>query len=576
MRNGKILNKKFFQFLLPAVLSSMAISLNEFVDSIVVANLIDSDAMSLVNIASPLLIAFAVIFTLLGVGGSTIYAGFLGSHEEEKADRAFSVTMFAGILISLAILVLGSLFSGSIAAWMCKAPEYRPMFLPYCRVLIISVIFIIPLQVIIHFLPALGRPGIGTLINVIANVINLLMDYVYIRFFSMGITGAAWATLTGYVAGFAAVFILCAAKKMRLPFSKISLRDTGLLAQAASVGIGPAANQIGYCIKIAFSNGLALSLAGMAGVTIFSVCMQAVSMVSVFISGVIDAMVPIGASLYGQRDFSGIRILLKTVTWIQFASNMAFFLFFELRPQGILALYNIQPDMAGLGTIGIRIFSIMFVFRGFTLIYMYYFPLIGRRTYAFLLSLVDGLIGIVPLAIILTKLFGINGLWMAYALLSILLLGAILAANFVISARSGGKYSRLLLLENEEEKIPVYDCTIHMDPQQISALAETIQNFCLQEKIEGPLSALTALSVEEMSMYTLEQSKGLGIDYLDMLMKIYPEYVLLDFRSIGRPFDVSAVPEEYSNMQVLREVVSSMEYNYVLGMNQTRLRVKAG
>ena len=155
-------------------------------------------------------------------------------------------------------------------------------------------------------------------------------------------------------------------------------------------------------------------------------------------------------------------------------------------------------------------------------------------------------------------------------------MGAILAANFVISARSGGKYSRLLLLENEEEKIPVYDCTIHMDPQQISALAETIQNFCLQEKIEGPLAALTALSVEEMSMHTLEQSKGLGIDYLDMLMKIYPEYVLLDFRSIGRPFDVSAVPEEYSNMQVLREVVSSMEYNYVLGMNQTRLRVKAG
>ena len=51
MRNGIILNKKFFQFLLPAVLSSMAMSLNEFVDSIVVANMIDSNAMSLVNIA---------------------------------------------------------------------------------------------------------------------------------------------------------------------------------------------------------------------------------------------------------------------------------------------------------------------------------------------------------------------------------------------------------------------------------------------------------------------------------------------------------------------------------------------
>ena len=177
MRNGIILNKKFFQFLLPAVLSSMAMSLNEFVDSIVVANMIDSNAMSLVNIGAPLMIAYAVIFTLLGVGGSTLYAGFMGGHDEKKADRVFSLTMAAGILIALAILVFGSMFSGSISAWLCRAPEFRPMFLPYCRILIISGIFIIPLQIIINFTPAFGHPGTGTFINITANVINLIMDF---------------------------------------------------------------------------------------------------------------------------------------------------------------------------------------------------------------------------------------------------------------------------------------------------------------------------------------------------------------------------------------------------------------
>ena len=75
MRNGKILNRKFFHFLLPTVLSVMAMSLNEFVDSLLVANLIDSDAMTLVNMGSPLMIAFAVIYTLLGVGGGRVSAG---------------------------------------------------------------------------------------------------------------------------------------------------------------------------------------------------------------------------------------------------------------------------------------------------------------------------------------------------------------------------------------------------------------------------------------------------------------------------------------------------------------------
>ena len=53
-RNGSILKVRFFTFLLPTVMSIMAMSLNEFVDSLIVSNLINSDAMSLITMASPL------------------------------------------------------------------------------------------------------------------------------------------------------------------------------------------------------------------------------------------------------------------------------------------------------------------------------------------------------------------------------------------------------------------------------------------------------------------------------------------------------------------------------------------
>ena len=84
---------------------------------------------------------------------------------------------------------------------------------------------------------------------------------------------------------------------------------------------------------------------------------------------------------------------------------------------------------------------------------------------------------------------------------------------------------------------------------------------------------LTALSVEEMGVYTSEQSDYSRIDYLDILLKIYPEYILLDTRSIGKPFDTAAVPEEYSSQAVLRKRSTSLEYSYILGLNQTRIRL---
>ena len=146
--------------------------------------------------------------------------------------------------------------------------------------------------------------------------------------------------------------------------------------------------------------------------------------------------------------------------------------------------------------------------------------------------------------------------------------------NFILSRRSGGKYSPVLLLQKDDAQIPVYDCTLRMDPEDITSLAEDIQTFCLEQKVPGPFAALTAVSVEEMCMYTVDQKENHGIDYIDFLLKIYPDHVLMDFRSIGKAFDVSAATEDYSSIAVLKKVVSSMEYNYVLGMNQTRLKAR--
>ena len=74
MRSGKILNKKFFQFLLPTVLSTVAISLNEFVDCIMVSNLLGQHAMALVNMGTPVMLVFAVIYSMFGTGGAAVFA----------------------------------------------------------------------------------------------------------------------------------------------------------------------------------------------------------------------------------------------------------------------------------------------------------------------------------------------------------------------------------------------------------------------------------------------------------------------------------------------------------------------
>lgn len=59
-RNDYIVKKQFFHMLLPAILSMIAISLNEFVDSIIVASLLGSTAMSIVALGMPIMFCFYI------------------------------------------------------------------------------------------------------------------------------------------------------------------------------------------------------------------------------------------------------------------------------------------------------------------------------------------------------------------------------------------------------------------------------------------------------------------------------------------------------------------------------------
>lgn len=93
--------------------------------------------------------------------------------------------------------------------------------------------------------------------------------------------GAGLATLTGYVAGALLVAVLLFLGKTVVPFARFDAAELRSMPKVLSSGAGPALNQFGYCIKISFCNYVAMSLAGIQGATVFALCMQVVSIVSI-------------------------------------------------------------------------------------------------------------------------------------------------------------------------------------------------------------------------------------------------------------------------------------------------------
>ena len=87
VRSNQVLFKKFSQYLIPTMITYAALSLNEFVDSMLVSNMLGPDAMAIVGLGAPIMLIMAAIYSLLGSGGSTVYAIAIGKRDHDSAGK---------------------------------------------------------------------------------------------------------------------------------------------------------------------------------------------------------------------------------------------------------------------------------------------------------------------------------------------------------------------------------------------------------------------------------------------------------------------------------------------------------
>ncbi len=574
-RSNKILFKKMIEYLFPTMLTMAALSLDEFVDSMIVSNLLGSGAMAVVGLGSPITMCIAATYTLLGNGGATLYALSIGKRDTETAGKAFRLSMITALAVGILFILAGFVFFQPLTNLLCGDENLLPAFKPYFRGLLLSAPFIITILTLVEFLPPSGAPKIATAINLIANAFNMLMDYVFIKLFGMGVEGAAYATLTGYIVGTGLIVYIVLRRKVNIPKARIRPRDFKLMGEVVGLGGPSAVSQLGFALKFAFCNYQAVLYGGAAGMVAYSLCNQTLSIVSIFLAALVGASMPLIAVLHGQRDFRGETNLLKTIMRMNALLAGVCFVVFLLVAQPLAGLYNITDGTeVALAVKAVRIFAAMYLFRGFYIVFMKYMQATGRKAYSMFISVFDGFGGIIPIAFILGLSLGLDGLWWAFPVTSAVLLGTVLLWNRRIVRQSGGQHSGWLLAAREAEAEDVFDVTIFEDAQTISAASAALMAFCVDHGIDKRSATHASLTVEEMALYTRNRLNR--NDYMDILARLYADKIEIDFRTLGNSFNpLVAMPEDVAeNIRLLQGIAGKLEYDYIMGMNCTRITVE--
>ncbi|KAI4447628.1 hypothetical protein C823_002147 [Eubacterium plexicaudatum ASF492] len=572
-RNAFLIGKKIHRYILPGVLMTVAMQLGNVVDGMIVGNLLGAEAMAAIEISMPVLLLLQMAAFMLAMGGAAEAAVFLGKREMEKAGGVFTASLAAGLAIAVFLALLAPILPGPAAMLLAGNNELAALAEPYIMVNVAGIPILTAAIIFCYFMNADNHPQLGSTLFIIANVVNLILDFVFIRGFHMGMAGSALATVIGYLAGMVpVVFYFCSGQRMlrlRKPDKKV-LQYVWISMKA---GIPGTAFTLMSALKSVIINSAIVRILGKDSMAVYFVCANAALITELCVGGIIGPVRNIAGILYGERDYYGIRTLCKRVLIYSYMAIVILLMIFFAVPGLIARLFGItEGNMLALCEMALRTFACSFPFYVYNKFLMSYYQTILQPGLSTVVTVLQGFVVIVPLTLEGIFFWGLSGVCMMAVVSEVITI--LMAALWRVMGQCSGKFAAGdMLPQITNEKF--LECSVDRNPEEVIAFREKLFAFCADNHISEWDATVLGLAVEEIAANIVRYGYRSGKNYMDISFTIQDDKYMLRIRDDGIPFN----PLEYQQQKeetvalggiaLIKKMASEFRYMRVLNMNNT-------
>ena len=406
------------------VLGMIGLSCYILADTFFIANGLGANGLTALNLAIPI---YSLVYgsgLMLGMGGATRYAVSggrkepAGSKDNSKTritDVIFTNTIYAAAVLALIFIVTGLFLSGPIARLLGADAEIFDMTKTYIRVVFLFSPAFIMNNILICFVRNDGAPKLAMFAMLMGSFFNIVFDYIFIFPLQMGILGAVLATGISPIVGMLILSLHLIRGKNRFHLVRTGPRFS-IIASIFSLGLPTLVTEFSSGIVIIAFNIIILGLEGNTGVAAYGVVANISLVAASIFTGMAQGVQPLISRAFGQGDQTTIRQILRyaLVTVLILSCLIYTMVFIFTGP--IVQAFNSENDplLREIAIKGMILYFTAAFFMGFNTIISVFFTSVEKAAPAQLISLLRGLFVIVPMAFIMSGLFGITGVWLAF------------------------------------------------------------------------------------------------------------------------------------------------------------------
>lgn len=368
------------KFLIASVFSAIAIQMAVIIDAVIVANFVGPDAMSAINVCTPIVAILVNVGYMVSMGSTLLISRAIGENNIERGSHIAAVAIVMLTIFGLMLAVTGYFLCDTLVSLLCSNASiagYAKTYLGLFFLLDLLPLFVY--NAVCGFTEADGNPKMVTRAVITGGFVNLGLDLLFVGVFHWGVAGAMYATV---INDLVVVVILChhlyrnSKLRYRMPHNGFKETARDILSEGVPLTVGEIALMAGLMVL----NSIIIYTLGSSGMFIWSVCMEIFSLVLIAMSGVETSMISIGGFLTGDQDITGLRLLVRYALRVVCLMLLLLTLAILIAPQAVAMVFGARgAHSIEMLSQALRIFSISLVPIGVMNVMRVVFQLLGHR-----------------------------------------------------------------------------------------------------------------------------------------------------------------------------------------------------
>lgn len=430
---------RLLRFTLPSIVMMVFTSVYGVVDGFFVSNFAGKTAFTALNFIFPIIMIMGAFGFMFGAGGSALIAKTLGEGDKEKANRIFSLVVYATIITGVILCIIGCVIVEPLAILFGANGEMLSECVKYAQINFFALpAFMVQMEFQSMFITA-EKPKLGLLSTICAGVTNIVLDAVFVGWFDWGIAGAAWATgLSQMVgAGFALVYFFFPNSSL-LRLGKTNWDGKALLKTVTN-GSSELLSNIAMSVVGMLYNIQLKRFAGDNGVAAYGVLMYVGFFFNAIFIGYSVGSASIVGYHFGAQNHSELKSIRRKSFLLMTITSVCMVVLAEVLATPLSKLFvGYDKELFDLTRQAFLIYSFCFLFTGFGIYLSSFFTALNDGLTSAIISFLRTVIFQVGAVILLPLIIGTDGIW--WSVIVAELLALIVAFIFLIAKRKEYQY----------------------------------------------------------------------------------------------------------------------------------------